>query len=195
VRRSNDATTLRDATRCDATREPVDLARDLVTEILSVHEAYHLPNDRSVDAMLDHPWIICRSSVDHSSTAKREKKKNKVNRPRRIRSTEFDTKARTWTISRHDRAARTRGTRDTSTIRLRQRVKNTRTTYTVAARRKTDDGDGSDGTRRARWRNADPRALPRGVRAIAAARRGVLVKRWAQRNGAWCGVYVLLRSL
>lgn len=42
--------------------KPVDLARDLVTNCYRAEQAHHLPNDRSVDAMLDHPWIIRRSS-------------------------------------------------------------------------------------------------------------------------------------
>lgn len=45
--------------RRHARREPVDLAADLVADVTRGWErAHHLPNDRSVDAMLDYPWII-----------------------------------------------------------------------------------------------------------------------------------------
>lgn len=41
-----------------------DPAAEAVTGFLG-ERTRHLPNDRSVDAMLDHPWIIRGSSVDH----------------------------------------------------------------------------------------------------------------------------------
>lgn len=55
IRAVGDATNILDG-------KPVDLARDLVTDYYGAEQAHHLPNDRSVDAMLDHSWIIRRSS-------------------------------------------------------------------------------------------------------------------------------------
>lgn len=51
----------RRAGRRDGRREPVDLAaKRAVTGCYGATSrgVHHLPNDRSVDAMLDHPWII-----------------------------------------------------------------------------------------------------------------------------------------
>lgn len=44
-------------------REPVDLAGRPCRELLRGSLTHHLPNDRSVDAMLDHPWIIRAGSA------------------------------------------------------------------------------------------------------------------------------------
>lgn len=123
---------------------------------------HNLPNDRSVDAMLDHPWIICRSSARRIGEKRERRKGEKSAAP----------------ISRSDRRSigtaalklqflfrsRDLDTQEHTTLRhvngdgtAREKL----TTHTVAARRKTGDGTP---------RNADPSCSRE---ATAASRRGV----------------------
>jgi len=172
-------------------------------------EAHRLPNDRSVDAMLDHPWTIRGSSVDHSwiirAAVEREREREREREKKKCWSRSSSTSRSTVSTAprRRDRSFRFRSReheRFFATRPDRAHSRHSRAWTTTLRHVNNDDDDAremhtrhtlsprggrlatgatGDGTS---W-NADPRA-----RAIAASRRGVRVNR---AGAEACRVYVM----
>lgn len=162
--------------------------------LLRDSRAHHLPNDRSVDAMLDHPWIIDGSPADATIREKerervRIRSSRAVNAVTRRRHTAFEVRVPFQLCARahpRQRGFETRRTSRAVTVARAQTRRPEQTTLGYVNRRPGHDM--CNGVRRDRPRNTrhrqtaqhcDGAACATASRTIATPARGICSKRRA----------------
>lgn len=102
-------------------------------------DSHHLPNDRSVDAMLDYPWIIRtgKPAVEKISAVAHDGQWPTTARGSRLEHNRVPV-VRTNSISATPRTCESITRCDYTSNDTHARLQDNRTSRTIAARRKTD---------------------------------------------------------